>query len=43
MGKRSRSDANVDFQERKRGGILKVGVHVACGDVATQSLKVHKQ
>ena len=35
-GKRSHSDANGDFQERKRESFLKVGVHVACGDVEPQ-------
>ncbi len=35
-GKRSHSDANGDFQEKKRESILEVGVHVACGDVEPQ-------
>ena len=36
LGKRSHSDANVDFQEKKSGSILKVGVHVACGDAVPE-------
>ncbi len=36
VGKRSRSDANVAFQEKKIGSILKVGVHVACGDAVPE-------